>query len=87
MVPSDARRIAWPICPGMESRSIIAEVAAAAAGGAATAGDTVTATGVCGIGDAIMSRIYYVIKIRNNEWRFSIDLLLKNVYTARVEDE
>ena len=23
MVPSDARRIAWPICPGMESRSTV----------------------------------------------------------------
>lgn len=52
MVPSDARRMAWPICPGIESRSIIAEVAAA---GAATAGEADTATGVCGIGDAIAS--------------------------------
>mmetsp|Transcript_1309 Transcript_1309/g.1815 ORF Transcript_1309/g.1815 Transcript_1309/m.1815 type:complete len:82 (-) Transcript_1309:187-432(-) len=77
MVPSDARRIAWPICPGMESRSIIAEVAAAAAGGAATAGDTVTATGVCGIGDAIMSLLllcqeFFMISISRFEimmWR------------------
>ncbi len=54
MVPSEARRIAWPICPGMESRSIIAEVLVAA--GAAlptTAGDTDT-DGVCVIGDAIV---------------------------------
>lgn len=56
MVPSEARRMAWPICPGIESRSIIAEVAAAdGAALPATAGDTDTDTdGVCGIGDAII---------------------------------
>ncbi len=51
-MPSEARRMAWPICPGMESRSIIAEEVAA---GAATAGEADT-TGVCGIGDAIVSK-------------------------------
>lgn len=54
--------IAFPICPGIESRSIIVEVAAGAAL-PATAGDTATAAaagGVCGIGDAII--IYEIYK-------------------------
>mmetsp|Transcript_10518 Transcript_10518/g.17395 ORF Transcript_10518/g.17395 Transcript_10518/m.17395 type:complete len:85 (+) Transcript_10518:445-699(+) len=63
MVPSEARRMALPICPGTESRSIIVEVAAGGAALPATAGDTATdAGGVCGIGDAIiMCNIFVVI--------------------------